>query len=359
MDNKNKLPAIQALRGIAALLVVCYHAQECLNLPELALGNILFGSGSMGVDLFFVISGFIMVYTTADSDGTLSYAKTFLWKRITRIVPTYFIATLTYIAIAKGINLFSEINLRTLIKSFLFLPLAPSQPAPFFGYAALPVGWTLNYEMIFYALFGISLLGGKLRWILLWALFGTALLAIPAANGRISLDPYTNYGFTQPYLPAMTNPILWQFMLGAITGRVFISGKPSVNRRLIQAVFITAVVIFTVHYLAPWKNGHGILRWGFSCGILVMATMMYTGNKPLNLPGWLIGLGNISFSLYLWHFAVSQFLPPLLKKYGLTPVNGPAMFFLYLTVSIILARASFELLEQRLSGFIRKKLAVG
>src|SRR6185437_14170487 len=134
------LDNIQALRAIAALLVVFVH----LAVPVAALGVAPFGAG--GVDLFFVISGFIMVYTTV---GRPISGAEFLGRRIVRIVPLYWLLTLAVFGIAliaPTLLQFTTASWGQLLKSLFFIPFAKAngdvQPVLF-------LGWTLNYEMFF------------------------------------------------------------------------------------------------------------------------------------------------------------------------------------------------------------------
>lgn len=135
-----RIDSIQLLRAVAAIAVVTQH----VPIP-------IFGDGLWGVDLFFVISGFIMCHATARS------GRNFFLKRIIRIVPLYWLGTLFIYALA--LTLPQLLNTTTanpvdLLKSLLFIPFIK-------GGIPVPIvfqGWTLNYEMFFYGLFWISLL---------------------------------------------------------------------------------------------------------------------------------------------------------------------------------------------------------
>jgi exopolysaccharide production protein ExoZ len=139
---------VQVLRAVAALLVVFIHLDTLLA----SLGLPVFGGG--GVDVFFVISGFIMVYTTSLRDtGPWS----FFADRIARIVPLYWSLTLALIVLnfVAPALLHSQATWRELIESLVFVPFEKPNGliAP-----VLYVGWTLNYEMFFYLLFAGGLL---------------------------------------------------------------------------------------------------------------------------------------------------------------------------------------------------------
>lgn len=143
----------QALRAVAALLVTFVHLEIFASMIGIDQSTLSFGH--FGVDLFFVLSGFVIVHSTAKSEPT---AREFMVSRIIRVVPIYWLFTLCVFAIALSFP--QALNATTadwsnLLKSLLFIPYVKEngliQPILF-------VGWTLNYEMYFYTLFAIFLL---------------------------------------------------------------------------------------------------------------------------------------------------------------------------------------------------------
>jgi exopolysaccharide production protein ExoZ len=161
-ESRQVLSALQGLRGAAALLVVLDHAH--LNfvgvLPSAAAPvgpEMQWVLGGLGVAIFFVISGFIMIYAHEAEFGRNGATKAFFAKRAARIVPFYALMTLIY-----AIRL--HMTERTpgwadLIRSILFIPFANGHEP--YGHPVLGQGWTLNYEALFYLIFGLSLL---FRW---------------------------------------------------------------------------------------------------------------------------------------------------------------------------------------------------
>ena len=157
----NKLEALQGLRAIAALLVVIDHAIDTLVVKAGAGSEYLqFGYflGDFGVKTFFLISGFIMVIAHYKDFGRSGGTVGFLKKRLIRVVPLYWLATLVY-----GAKLTLQGNAPGVVESLKSLFFVPYQDAlghwqPIYG-----LGWTLNYEMIFYLVFAAALLL-KPRW---------------------------------------------------------------------------------------------------------------------------------------------------------------------------------------------------
>ncbi|EGT3632382.1 acyltransferase, partial [Morganella morganii] len=170
IEKKKNLDSIQAIRGIAALLVMLFHFRVYFNFSFFPVGDFLFSHGEIGVTIFFIISGFIMEYSHSESG--VKPALRFAIKRLTRVYPLYFIATMIWVFIIYYFDLNPSIlNIENIIKSLSFQPLIGE--APYFGYSSLYVGWTLNYEMMFYFSFFISMLSYKFRTIffyLFWML---------------------------------------------------------------------------------------------------------------------------------------------------------------------------------------------
>ena len=223
-----KLPSIQVLRGLAALLVVLYHARTlelsgiaAAGSPDASLVNGLFASGFAGVDLFFVISGFIMVWVTEDARSGPAASADFLFARFTRIYPVWWVAAalgLVY-AVLSGEMLLSDVQsgLKTpggnaeadhVLKSFLLLP----QPE----FPVLLIGWTLIHEVYFYAVFALILLLPRrfMTWALLvWgiAIAGASLAGLPL---HIAKD----------FLSLAVHPMTMEFIFGAGVGLIVTSG---------------------------------------------------------------------------------------------------------------------------------------
>ena len=146
----------------------------------------------------------------------------FLIKRFARIWPIYAVVTLCYAFVRLGgWSVFdNRVVLGHIAHSLLFLPVG-NGPPPGFGRPVLEVGWTLNYEMYFYFVFGISLLFGRWRWWALAAWLGLFLLLIPQLHSSFSLNPAHDYGFVWSGLQVMTSPIVWQFVAGVVIGLLY------------------------------------------------------------------------------------------------------------------------------------------
>ena len=144
----SSLVSIQALRAIAALLVFWGHAINAVHLKIEADFPHLYGP--FGVDLFFVISGFVMVYSSERLFGQPGAPITFFVRRLARIVPLYWLATAVLVWFVVPYA-----STKAVLGSLFFAPHIPSEAPLLF------VGWTLIFEMFFYAVFAIALLAKR------------------------------------------------------------------------------------------------------------------------------------------------------------------------------------------------------
>jgi exopolysaccharide production protein ExoZ len=296
---------IQALRAVAALMVVCVHLQVLAVMggaPARATE-----AGNAGVDLFFVISGFIMVFTTSRKpQGPLA----FLISRLRRIAPLYWSVTLAVFAIARlapALIQNTPSDLRHLTQSLLFIP------APRLDGTMRPVvfvGWTLNFEMAFYVLFALGLLAPR-RWIGALATVGLLLLAV--LWGWASKP-------ASPVLGFYTTPMVLEFGLGMLLGLVWPRLKPP--QALAWPLAAAAAAAFALMLAAPWlwPDVDRLFIFGLPAMVIVTAGLAlerrgWTAGWP-----WLQALGAASYAIYLSHFFVTQAVMLVVRKAGL---HGP------------------------------------
>ncbi|HXP05205.1 MAG TPA: acyltransferase, partial [Stellaceae bacterium] len=208
-----KLFALQLLRAVAATGVVISHVRYDF-LHHFGRADALPGFvnvGAAGVDLFFVISGFVMVYSSESLFGRDRAATIFLARRVARIVPLYWLMTVAMIAyVAVRGFAASDASPAHAALSFLFIPYPrPSgEMSPVYG-----VGWTLNYEMFFYAVFALCL---------------AARREITVARVAIALAVLALAGWLLPGLPGAlaywADPIVLEFVLGMLLALAYRSG---------------------------------------------------------------------------------------------------------------------------------------
>jgi len=286
-------------------MVVCVHLQVLAVMggaPAKATE-----AGNAGVDLFFVISGFIMVFTTGRKpQGPLA----FLGSRLRRIAPLYWSMTLAVFAIARFLPALIQntpSDLHRLIESLLFIPaMRPDgtmRPVVF-------VGWTLNFEMAFYVLFAVGLLAPR-RWV--GVLLTVAALALAVLWGW-AVKP------ASPVLGFYTTPMVLEFGLGMLLGLVWPRLKPP--EALVWPLAAAAATAFALMLAGPWlwPGVDRLFAFGLPATVIVAAGLALERRGWAARWPWLQALGAASYAIYLSHFFVTQAVILLARKAGL---HGP------------------------------------
>jgi peptidoglycan/LPS O-acetylase OafA/YrhL len=284
---------VQALRAIAALMVVVVHAYsvESTYLPGRPWTTPFHVLGTYGVDLFFVISGLVMLVSTATWFGEGSAPRRFLARRATRIYPPYVIVTAlvlgAYLLVPSATGEHRSAP-PDILASFLALPQR--------GEPLLVVGWTLTYELVFYAVFAAAL---RFQRHYLPAVTAIWLLAVVLIG---AFGPHAN-----PWVRVLGSWFNLEFVFGMAIGALVLRGALAAPRALLvlAAALVVAVCIATAYsgreflevaWWRPWAVG------------LPMALLVYAalGLERLGLlaPRWLRAQGDASYALYLWHVPV-------------------------------------------------------
>ena len=344
MQYSNKIVNIQALRGLAVLLVIAVHladyeekfGQGYTILPK------WFAMGSSGVDIFFVISGFVMVSITRGKFRKTGSIRQFIYHRLTRIYPTYWFYSLFMLAFfLMQQNLGDNNRSVNITASFLLLP--QNQ------WPLLVVGWTLIHEIYFYLVFSL-LLAFPERWLLpLMLLWGIATIA-----GNLLLSPIEN-----PTIRLITNPLTLEFIAGGLIARLHFSEKSFFGWPFLIVAFIW------------WLSGYGfcaklglgpessnwlrVLIFGIPAAFAVFALVTMEKNSQWQLPAWLVLIGDASYSVYLSHTLVFAAIWRIWAKFGIAGswANGIVIVTMLLS-SLIIGMVSFQLIERPLLKFTRR-----
>jgi len=292
----NRLDGIQYLRAFAALGVVVFHAAERTG------GHFVIGAA--GVDVFFVVSGFIMWVI---SDRRQMTQGRFLRERLERIAPVYWIATGVMVFGAMA-GLFPNMKLTFghVVASLLFIP--HRSPSNGEIWPVLVQGWTLNYEMFFYAAFaGSLLLPARMR---LGAL--AALFACLVASGLA----WTSTG---PILSTFTNLMILEFLAGAVIGELWVKGRiprPTVGAALIAAALLGFAFIGTTHV------GFGPLSFGLLAAALLVGVLSLERAGAVVRVRPIVYLGDGSYSIYLWHTMAVSVTAKLASLLAIPPATA-------------------------------------
>ena len=322
--------SVQLLRGIAAALVLLTHVRLEVGLPPF---------GGAGVDLFFVISGFIIFHVTQKDAGN------FLLKRVIRVVPLYWLATFFVAAIAiaaPSLLKNADFSMHHLLLSLFFVPhwTEAQQFQPL-----LALGWTLNFEMMFYVLFAIGMaISHRFRFEISAAL----VLALLAATSFVTPDsPIYGAKFYH-------SSLMLEFILGMAIAKYLPRLQALVTTSREEVMLIGSFAAF-IAITALEPSGLRVIDFGLAAGALLCAFVL--SEAAFKRANWLQGIarvsGDISYSLYLLHIYVLAAISRLLG------VDGPTLWVLCFTVIPVAAWVVFNLVELPATRTLRKLLLPG
>ena len=324
---------VQVLRALAAYLVVIAHMAG-LGIPGA-------GQGIFGVDLFFVISGFVMVYTTAGRPVT---PGAFMINRVIRIVPLYWALTLAVFCVA--------LVLPRLLNNTDPSPVALAKSLFFIAYEKhdgvvqplLFPGWSLNYEMLFYLLFASTLLLRRTaaRFGLTFALLGALVLA------GLILQP------ADPVARFYTSTIQLEFGFGCVLGLLHAGiARTAPPPILLYGLGVACFVLMLAPGL-PTEGGLRFLLPGLPATAIVYAALALEARGHRYTGRSLLMMGAASYSLYLSHVYVVLPITMLAARLGMNAGWGALPFILLgLALVSLVAIACHLLLERPLSALLK------
>lgn len=351
-NSKNReLVSIQVMRGTAALTVLFYHIGIEIpkffrsdNFPYLQFGGV-------GVDLFFIISGLIMVFASEKNFGSLSEPVPFVLRRVVRIVPLYWIATtlilaqLAYFYLKVGDLGGINSSAAAVLASFAFIP----YPAP--SGEVLPllvVGWTLNYEMFFYLLFAGFLVFSKYRAV---AAISALLIAGVAAN--------TAFGpFLMP-LGFWFDEIILEFIMGMGIGLLMRNSRRIPEGAGLVLLGLAALALGYIQIRGPTGLPRSV-EFGLPAAAIMVAVVLTDWRvlKPKEVTiAPLAAVGAASYSLYLLHLHVFWLVERAHTTLLFRFVVGPWLYAAVLLVgSVAVAFLSYHLLEKPMTSWLNRRL---
>ena len=286
--QSRRIISIQVCRGLAALLVVLAHLHG-IEAKYCATDHLyLFEHGALGVDLFFVISGIVISSVTIGKFGQPREALRFLYHRLARIFPIFWIYT-TLTLIARHLN--NDPQAFNVLASYLLLP----NHLPM----VLLQSWTLSYELYFYLAFFLLLLLVPERiapWLL--ALWGIIVVALKLHIG-LSLHPMVQL---------LINPSVLEFLAGCVLFHIYRRGRlhPSIGIALLitSLLGLAAIIVYTDPISIvdhPWQRP---LIYGAFATLFLLAAMELERTTLIRYLPILSSIGDWSYSIYLSHALV-------------------------------------------------------
>jgi len=340
-SGKGKVENIQALRAIAALLVLSAHLKFCIagnnfsgQVPHWLESSV----GGCGVDIFFVISGFVV---SLSADQQQAGAGRFFWNRLTRVAPFYSLTSIACLLLMVVKGRCPEFS--NLWNSFFYLPLFDVKEW------SVPVnnfGWSLSFEMWFYTLFAALLLKFSP---------GKTSVLLPVLLGFGVLMGYV-FDVQRFCFRFMLHPLGLEFALGCLIYRF----RRHLTFRIAFCGFVLTLLSFITlvpahldgaldNFQQSWER---VVYWGLPAGLVVIACVGLESSAGIVAPKFLVALGEISFSMYL--------IQPLVIMVGsricwISGMKNPFVAVVFcVTLLILSAYLSWRFCERPLTRLARR-----
>lgn len=319
--NNGKFNLIEIGRAVAAILVVFHHAGSIMSQPrfygdEPFSGH--FENFNVGVDFFFVLSGFIITWIHRGDIGQAGRVGNFARKRFLRIYPPYWIILIFLVVLYQIFPSAGVDSQRDPLNIFLSVFLLPYTAQPVLG-----VAWTLTHEIFFYALFAVVIMGGQR---LLW-LFPVWALAIIAWNlGPAGIDPTGEYARAHFPLSFVLSAFNLEFLMGVAAAEIL-----RLRRIPFPMLFlVTGVVSFLGLMLFATEIQHhalyGRMAFAIPSVLFVLGAVEIERKRSLPIYRVLALLGAASYAIYLIHpvglsFLIQAFTRILGKDHNLEIIS--------------------------------------
>lgn len=301
------LKSIHYTRGLAALLVVIFHF-SFMFIGKVEPYNTLFLNGGFGVDLFFLISGFIITYVT---EKNINVAGFFL-KRFFRIYPLFlFILVISSIFLVR----YNVHPIWSMIKSGLFILQDYNRPAPEFDFNFIGPAWTLSYEIWFYFVFGMAMMINHRHRVLIASamLLAQVLLLQLIFTGSISLNSsyvaaLGDSSYVDHALKFFSTSLHLEFLIGMWLCEAFRRGWLQLKPIVTYPVISLLVALSGWLYFSDIVYGSGVTKFYLIALPLFIAIIICECNFNVFNSRILSFFGNISFSIYITHFFIMYLL---------------------------------------------------
>jgi exopolysaccharide production protein ExoZ len=333
----NKFRSVEALRAAAALLVVLFHIQTVLDIKiRFHPFEEMFGGGHRGVDLFFVLSGFIIMYTHYHDLGNPKRLSGYVYNRLARVYPAVWIVSAFAIAAySLGFGSADKLNKLAPLPAIASLFLLPQSNVPLVN-----VTWTLTYEIFFYLLFAIAIFNARLG-LSIMAIWQISAVVICAMNPRWGLG---DYYFRAPSL---------DFGVGLLCAWGFRRlSSETMTARAALPILILGLFCFAygmrLDNNPPWDSVLCVI----GAAALIVAYVRLEQLQRVWVPEFLVFLGGASYAIYLVHFSIIQLLGTALRR--LDVPNSDLLFFVYVPVAILAGLAFDAWIDKPIQRYLRR-----
>lgn len=344
-----RLDVVQLMRAVAAIMIVALHAGVNWEFSLLPIHTWRLGAG---VDLFFVISGFVIVYASRPYFAAAGGRSAFLLRRLLRIVPLYwFVLTLrlTMAAAAAILGAKAFPSLQSILTSYLFIPYDSMGYGDAYPFPLIDLGWTLNYEMFFYLVFAVFIFLPLERAVMATA--GTLLIAVLIG---------ANFDLALP-LSFWFQPIILEFVAGMVLATLFLRGvRLPPLAGIAVALCGLAIWLLTDLSMVGFQCDPGCYSFArlivFGGGAIFMMTAA-TLTRNIALPRFaqpLATLGESSYALYLLHPFIFRGFKIVFG--GVPPEWNNLIYFVVVAGTIAIAHAFHIMIEMPANVWLRDRL---
>ncbi|MBZ4190005.1 acyltransferase family protein [Niabella beijingensis] len=348
VENRN-IQTIQVLRAIASLLVVLLHVTETVRqIFGFQFFGGIFRFGGAGVDIFFVISGFIIAYTSVHHIETPGALPVFLSKRFIRIFPTYWIIISGFLMMQLLLPGFYRtlysFDIKNILGTFLLLPDHTMVNG---------VSWTLTYELFFYVLFALVFLI-RSKNVLIFLMMGYVLiLTLVSIWG-------SSEGNRGGWSGVVLFPMNIEFFMGVSIALIY---KRIFQRRSVLLIWAGSVLFFAGAILDIYKVSlsdsalQRVIYFGVPAFFLVWGCVAFEQRRSVNISKTWILLGDASYSLYLLHLPFVAALAKILFRKGVDSSFIVHNCYLLLIAAIcIISIVFFKYIEKPVIKILNKNV---
>jgi exopolysaccharide production protein ExoZ len=348
LKTPKTLQLIQLLRGIASMLVVMLHIT--VNYEEVYHNKLLGGFflfGGSGVDIFFVLSGFIITYTNISSIGKKEKVVPFIKKRFIRILPIYWIIiTLLLIfrlLLPQFYNSGISLNGSVLAATYFLLP----------GHTMINgVSWSLTNELFFYLLFVVALIIPHKKISLCLMLSYLLFLFVFALSNTADAS--------NPYLSLLTFSMNIEFFMGVIIA--LIVSRVNIRWALPMAtmgILLFAIgIYFSLNNLVLFPSSFNrVVLFGIPSFFIILGFTTYEIHRKVNMHNIVIDLGDASYSIYLFHLPLVAAFFKILFRCNIT--NKPVIYLLIIALIIAIMFCGiliYRKIEKPVIKFLNQRL---
>lgn len=326
LKEKNKLDLVQTIRGMTCVLIVFYHVS--VNMIDIFKRDFfanwfLFANG--GVDIFFVLSGFVITYTTAKGSGNSKKILPFLQRRFVRIFPPYWIIIglflLAQLLLPSFYNTHYVFTLNNILPTFLLLP----------GHRMVNgVSWTLSYELFFYLLFSLAFLLPNKKVAFVFAMLYALFLIVIGMLGY-------NFENAGPWVTLLTNPMNVDFLMGVLAAALI----PNISSRLSLPLIILGCVLFLLSAILGDNNYqlisgpfNRVLVFGMPSFLIIAGVVKFELSKKIVVHNIFVLLGEASYSTYLLHLPIIVAFMRVVARFNIHNIFVLDGFFLLMICGI-------------------------